>query len=162
MSAIISDCGKYRYRLERQGSGRGSTAIIMVNPSTADATENDPTIRKLMGFGERNQWGRIIVGNLFAYRTTRVHELKRVADPVGPLNDHRLNIIFQDADRVVFAWGPLNKQPPYHCGRWRSVTRMAMSLGHQPLSIGPAAKWGHPKHPLMLAYASPILPWVAP
>ena len=52
-SAIISACGTYRYRLEREGRGDGATAVIMVNPSTADATLDDPTIRKLRGFGDR-------------------------------------------------------------------------------------------------------------
>lgn len=68
MTAIISACGRYRYRLERPGTGPGATAIIMVNPSTADAELDDATIRKLRGFGARNGWGRLIVGNLFAYR----------------------------------------------------------------------------------------------
>jgi hypothetical protein len=161
MSAIISPCGAYRYRLERDlGSpGLGSTAVIMVNPSTADATANDATIRKLIGFSTRNDWGRIIVGNLFALRATDVRELGKVADPVGPLNDHHLNVIFQQVDRVVFAWGPVTKQPKQHRARWRHVARMATSLGHTPLSIGAPAKCGQPRHPLMLAYAEPIQDW---
>ena len=61
-SAVISPCGRYRYRLERDGPGEGRTVIIMVNPSTADAETDDATIRKLKGFGARNGWGRIIVG----------------------------------------------------------------------------------------------------
>ncbi len=160
MSAIISDCGLYRYRLERDlGSpGLGSTAVIMVNPSTADATQDDATIRKLIGFSTRNDWGRIIVGNLFAYRATDVRELGKVDDPVGSLNDHHLNVIFGEVERVVFAWGPVSKQPRSRRERWRHVARMASSLGHQPLSIGAPAKCGHPRHPLMLAYAEPIQP----
>lgn len=162
MSAMISDCGLFRYRLEREGRGEGATAVIMVNPSTADAVEDDHTIRKLLGFGERNGWGRIIVGNLFAYRAKDVQQLKRAADPVGPENDLHLDIIFQDVDQVVFAWGPISKQPVYHRGRWREIARMATARGQQPLSIGPVAKCGHPKHPLTLGYELPILPWSAP
>lgn len=158
MSAIISDCGKYRYRLEREGRGVGSTAIIMVNPSTADAELDDATIRKLRGFGERNQWGRLIVGNLFAYRATDVRELGKVSNPVGPENDAHLSAIFAEADRVIFAWGPVSKQPQVHRGlRWRKVWQVAENrLVH---SIGEPAKCGHPKHPLMLPYDSPILLW---
>lgn len=159
MTAIISACGCYRYRLERTGAAAGATAVIMVNPSTADAVADDATIRKLRGFGDRNRWGRIIVGNLFALRATDVRELGRCTDPVGPLNDHHLNLIFQEVDRVVFAWGPLGKQPKAQRGRWQHVAQMATSLGHQPLSIGAPALDGHPRHPLMLAYAEPILPW---
>lgn len=161
MGAIISDCGKYRYRLERPGGEGLPTAVIMVNPSTADAEADDATIRKLRGFGERNGWGKLIVGNLFAYRATDVRVLGKVADPVGPENDGHLAEIFMEAGRVVFAWGPLSKQPKYHRARWRKVAEIAARLGHEPFSIGAPAKCGHPKHPLMLAYSEPILPWSA-
>ncbi len=162
MSAIISDCGAYRYRLAREGRGLGATAVIMVNPSTADADQDDATIRKLRGFGDRNQWGRIIVGNLFAFRATDVRLLGSVPDPVGPLNDAHLNVILGEVDRVVVAWGPVTKQPKAVRERWRHVTRMAASLGHHPLCIGAPALCGHPRHPLMLAYAEPIQPWRLP
>ena len=157
MSAIISDCGEYRYRLEREGRGAGATAVIMVNPSTADAERDDHTIRKLRGFGERNLWGRLIVGNLFAYRATDVRELARVTDPVGPENDDWLWRIVCSVDRIICAWGPLSKQPKYHRNRWRRFVRIA---GNAPMfSIGPLAKGGMPKHPLMLGYDNPILPF---
>lgn len=158
-SAIISDCGQYRYRLERQCEGEGSTAVIMVNPSTADATIDDATIRKLIGFGNRNQWGRLIVGNLFAYRATDVRELGKVSDPVGPENDRYLAEMIDGCNRIIVAWGPITKQPKYLRGRWRTFGRMAGWTGLQ--SIGEPAKCGHPKHPLMLSYASEIIPWSA-
>lgn len=162
MSAIISPCGRYRYRLEREGVGDGSTAIIMVNPSTADAEKDDATIRKLRGFGARNGWGRLIVGNLFAYRATDVRELARVTDPVGlPHNDLHLMRMFRDADRIVFAWGPLAKQPKWHRERWLKVLAL-IDNGRQTFSIGAPAKCGHPKHPLMLSYSCPIIPWGQP
>lgn len=162
MAAIISPCGKYRYRLERRGPGTGTTAIIMVNPSTADAELDDATIRKLRGFGERNKWGRLIVGNLFAYRATDVRDLGKVDDPVGPLNDAHLTDIMLAADRVIFAWGPISKQPRYWRHRWRRVSELAKLARSAPLCIGEPAKCGHPKHPLMLPYDSPLLPWHTP
>ncbi|KMS59124.1 hypothetical protein V474_07555 [Novosphingobium barchaimii LL02] len=162
MAAIISDCGKYRYRLEREGVGLGSTAIIMVNPSTADATQDDRTIGKLRGFGERNEWGRIVVGNLFAYRATDVRELGRVADPIGPENDDHLNAILAECDQVVCAWGPISKQPKQQRNRYLNVMALIRLAGLDPLCIGQAAKCGHPKHPLMLGYDQPIEQWCAP
>lgn len=162
MTAIISPCGEYRYRLERQCEGEGSTAIIMVNPSTADAEQDDATIRKLKGFGNRNGWGRLIVGNLFAYRATDVRELGRVADPVGPDNDDILRDIFGSANRIVYAWGPIAKQPRFWRGRWRKVDAIRNAMVQRPYCIGEPAKCGHPKHPLMLAYDSPIIPWSHP
>lgn len=164
MSAIISDCRLYRYRLERDEGlfAAGSTAIIMVNPSTADASNDDATIRKLRGFAARNGWGRIIVGNLFAFRATDVRELSRTDDPIGPANDRHLAGIAVDADRVIYAWGPMAKQPKALRKRWVAVDAMFRAFHHQPLSIGGPARDGHPKHPLMLPYDSPIIPWKGP
>src|SRR5690242_18477735 len=96
-SAIISPCGCYRYRLERDGPGEGPTVVIMVNPATADAEQDDATIRKLKGFGARNGWGQIIVGNLFAYRATDVRELGKVTNPVGNQNDAHLRCMMDEA-----------------------------------------------------------------
>jgi len=163
MGAIISDCGLYRYRLERPDVfGDFATAVIMVNPSTADATRDDATIRKLIGFRNRKGWGHLIVGNLFAYRATDVRELSGVADPVGPQNDEYLHEIFRAVHRVVFAWGPVIKQPRDWRGRWKRVHEIARFHGHAPVCIGEPAKDGHPKHPLMLAYEMPLIAWQPP
>jgi len=158
-SAVISDCGLYRYRLERQCKGAGKTAIIMINPSTADASKDDATIRKLRGFGDRKQWGRIVIGNLFAFRSTDVKALAVADDPRGPENSDWLRSIMLDADRVIFAWGPASKLPKRLRAQWREVDHMARILGHDPQSIGKPAKDGHPCHPLMLAYELELQPW---
>lgn len=162
MSAVISDCGRYRYRLDRPHVfGDLTTAVVMVNPSTADATTNDATIRKLLGFRDRHTIGNIVVGNLFAYRATDVHELGRQSDPVGPENDTHLARMFEEADQVLVAWGPLAKQPRYHRGRWRDVMAL-VPAGKPVVSIGAPCKDGHPRHPLMLAYAEPLTEWKEP
>lgn len=157
-SAIISPCGKYRYRLERDSPGEGKTLVIMVNPSTADASQDDATIRKLKGFGERNRWGRIMVGNLFAYRATDVRELAVAGDPIGPDNDAHLWDMAASANQIIFAWGPAAKLPSRLRHRWRKVAEMVEGLGHRAYCIG-TAKCGHPRHPLMLAYAERVRPW---
>ena len=161
-SAVISPCGVYRYRLERDGHGLDKTAVIMVNPSTANAEQDDATIRKLLGFGKRNAWGRIIVGNLFAYRATDVRELAAADDPVGPENDAHLKCIIYSVPRVIFAWGPTAKLPKRLRDRWREVDAMVRSAQHQPYCIAGPAQDGQPRHPLMLAYHSPIIPWRPP
>lgn len=158
--AIISDCGRYRYRLERPCIfGEETTAVIMVNPSTADAVQDDHTIRKLLRFRQMHQWGDLIVGNLFAFRATDVRELATAPDPVGPDNDYHLRTIIGEASRVVVAWGPTSKLPRALRERWRTITDIAQPLGKPLLSIGAPAKDGHPRHPLMLAYHEPILAW---
>lgn len=158
-NAIISPCGTYRYRLERDGPGSGATAIIMVNPSTADAEQDDATIRKLRGFGERYQWGQLIVGNLFAYRATDVRALGVASDPIGPENDAHLDRMLAEAERLIVAWGPMSKLPKRLRTRFRRVLEIAERHHHVPASIGHPAKDGHPKHPLMLGYDNEPLPW---
>lgn len=166
MSAIISDCGKYRYRLERelraQPKKHPKIAIIMVNPSTADAEHDDATIRKLKAFGKANGWGSFVVGNLFAFRATDVKQLSKCEDPVGPDNDTHLHFIMSDCDEVIFAWGPLSKQPSQLRKRWMTVYSLAMEQGLTPKRIGETAKCGHPKHPLFLPVSSPLLDWLPP
>ena len=159
MSAIMSDCGTFRYRLEREGPGDGQTTIIMVNPSTADAENDDATIRKLRGFGQRYDWGRIVVGNLFAYRATDVRALATATDPIGPDNDGHLMDMLREADRFVVAWGPASKLPSRLRTRYRRVLEIASLVSRRPMSIGKPAKDGHPCHPLMLPYSLELQPW---
>lgn len=163
MSAVLSPCGKFRFRLEREGLGDGSTLVVMINPSTADAERDDATIRKLKGFGARNGWGRIMVGNLFAYRATDVRELAKI-DPYESYADNlrHLTEMMGEADRIVVAWGPSSKLPKGLRDRWRDIPHRAAQWGKVLYSIGEPAKDGHPKHPLMLPYSSPLLRWTPP
>lgn len=162
MSAIISPCGLYRYRLERHAlSGSGAIAWIMVNPSTANALDDDQTIRKVIGFSERAGAGWLIVGNKFAYRATDVNALKTAADPKGVHNDMHLRAIMAEAPIVVAAWGPLAKLPERLRRRWRTVCTMADELSVQLMCLG-TAKDGQPLHPLMVGYDKPLIPWRRP
>lgn len=88
-----------------------------------------------------------------------VRALATAADPIGPDNGYRLCEIFLDADRVIFAWGPSSKLPARLRDQWREVDRIARAMHCEPLSIGVTANDGHPKHPLMLPYDAPLIPW---
>lgn len=166
-SAVLSECGTYRYRLDRWGFCDYKTtdtalAFIMVNPSTADADNDDATIRKCMGFCARRGVDRLIVGNLFAYRSKDVRVLAAAgAAALGPDNDMHLSRIMRDASRVVVAWGPLAKLPAPLRGRWRDVVKIAREFNHQLDALGVASD-GQPRHPLMLSYAAPLTTWRLP
>lgn len=162
MSAILSPCGTWRYRLERDLGRAGPTAAIYgVNPSTADATVNDHTIRKDIGFGGRHGWGRLVKGNKFAYRSTDIKGLRTAADPRGPENDAHLEQIMRDADIHIAAWGPLGKLPPHLRKRWRTVLSIAERVGIKFMCFG-VAQDGQPRHTLMLAYDTPLVEWRPP
>lgn len=104
--ALISDDGVYRYRLHRTwDSAKPTVAFLMLNPSTADATEDDPTIRRCIGFAKEWGYGTLIVGNLFALRSTDPERLTEHPEPVGPENDAHLMSICGAADQTIAAWG---------------------------------------------------------
>src|SRR3954468_18218250 len=106
--AILSDDGLYRYRLWRIWDDLAPVMVwVMLNPSTADADVDDPTIRKCIGFAKRHRHGGIILANLFAWRTTDPRELPRAADPVGPANDEHIRWACRAPllATVVAGWG---------------------------------------------------------
>lgn len=110
-SAIISECGQYRYALRREWGlfpnpkDRPFLYYVMLNPSTANGNEDDPTIRKCVGFSARNGFSGIVVMNLYAYRSTDPKALNYcVIDPVGPENNFYLWSILPEST-VVCAWG---------------------------------------------------------
>lgn len=162
MSATISPCGKYRYTLHRTvGGGTTRACVVMVNPSTADATENDATIRKLIGFGKVLGWSEFTVVNLFAYRATDIHHVHDAVEPIGRNNNEHILIAINQADIVVFAWGASGKLPPRLRDRWKHIDCIAFACGKKPYCLG-TCKDGHPRHPVMLPYSTPLTPWEAP
>ena len=163
MSAVLSPCGYFRYRLDRDlGRVDPVALVIMVNPSTADATSDDATIRKLKGFGRVYGWGRFMVGNLFAFRAVEVRTMAIAPDPVGKDNDMHLLHMMRQADVIVVAWGPMGKLPKRLRDRYSRVMHLSRCAGKPMFSIGPPAKDGHPKHPLMLPYSLGLEPWKDP
>ena len=158
MSAIISPCGQYRYRLERTIAMEGPVyAFFGVNPSTADAAVDDATVRKWTGFCKR--WGaqRFIVGNVFAYRATDVKALATVGDPFGDdIGDHVTSII-EEADILVPCWGDTCKVPPKLQFAFDVLMDALVSSGKPVRHFG-LTKGGDPKHPLMLGYNTPLVP----
>ncbi|NTI22396.1 DUF1643 domain-containing protein [Rhizobium rhizogenes] len=148
MTAVISACGSYRYRLERSWDSELPTvAFIMLNPSTADAAQDDPTIRRCVGFAKSWGFGRLIVGNLFALRSTDPTTLYMHSDPIGPDNNAHLRAIAACAEQIVFAWG--NHGLLHERGR-----RVAEMLDHCNVSALHVTSKGQPGHPLYVAAAT--------
>jgi hypothetical protein len=159
MSAVISDCGQYRYRLDRwvtNSAGTLTFAYFGVNPSTADASIDDQTVRKWGEFTRRHGGNHFIVGNAFAYRSRDVRAL-HTHDPVGPENDRYIAEIIAEADILVPCWGRTSKVPAHLRGRFNEVALKIMSAG-KPVRIFGHTADGDPKHPLMLAYDTSLIP----
>lgn len=156
--AVISPCEEYRYRLTRTWDDLlPSITFLMMNPSTADAAQDDATIRKCIGFAQRWGYGGIEVVNLFAYRSRDPKALLKIDNPIGPDNGAWLVLTLCDKEQVICAWGcedTLKKG---------SLKRRAMRQLHQAKLDLPQVKFmclgltqgGTPRHPLMLAYTTP-------
>ena len=113
--AIISKCSKYRYSLVREwNKSKGKALFIMLNPSTADDKEDDKTIIRCINFAKDWGYGGLMVGNLFAYRTTYPKELFKTKNPEGKDNLKYIKKMIKAADLVICAWGNKQGMPPQY------------------------------------------------
>jgi hypothetical protein len=147
--AELSECQHYRYRLWRRVGEGGSVVFVMLNPSTADAHEDDPTIRRCKGFVRAWGHGELVVVNLFAYRATNPKDMLAASDPVGPRNDGVLRAAIEGARLVVCAWGSAAMTSATVRYRARAVEAMIGNLDVVPVCLG-ATKNGDPRHPLFV------------
>jgi hypothetical protein len=153
MSAVISDCGTYRYRLTRGPFDSRALCFVMLNPSTADAATDDPTIRRCIAFAAREGCPSITVCNAYALRATNPRELRSHRDPVGPHNHIHLDGIACAYDRIVVAWGAtINEQ------REREVVGILRRYNARLLCLG-KTKLGYPRHPLYVRGDQPLEDW---
>ena len=161
MSAVISPDGKYRYRLARDLGmmGNGTCCFIMLNPSTADATNDDQTIRKCIAYAKRFNTDRLEVVNLFAYRSRDPDALygmsKNVA--IGPENDQHISEVCGMARIVICAWG--NHGVLF--GRDKEVLRSLLFNRVNPKALKINNKSKQPAHPLYLKADAPLIDMVA-
>jgi len=140
--ARLSECRSYRYVLWRiWDDSLPKVMFVGLNPSTADGTEDDPTIRRRVHFAEKWRYGGIYMLNLFAYRATDPDELRLAEDPVGPRNDLFLRQYAGKAGMIVASWG--------NHGSHRSCSQHVIRMLPRMLCFGMTVK-REPKHPLYL------------
>lgn len=152
-AAVLSGCGRYRYLLTRRWADDPAVTFVMLNPSTADATTDDPTIRRCIGFAKSWGYGSLNVVNLFAFRATDPRDLLAATDPVGPRNDAFLHDYLPVS---VAAWGAHKLA----VARARQV--MQAFAGRPLLWCLGVTKDGHPRHPLYVRADAPLIPWRQP
>jgi len=120
--------------------GAGTCAFICLNPSTADAATDDPTVRRCIRFAKSWGYERLVMLNAYAYRATDPSAMKAAPNPVGPRNDKFLAKWRDRADVIVAAWGA-------RCAsdRAEEIRRAVPDLHYLRLT-----KRGCPGHPLYL------------
>lgn len=155
---IFSPCRKYRYTLWREwdldlltGSADDSKDLesyamfIGLNPSTADETKDDPTIRRCIGFAKAWGYGALCMTNLFAFRATKPEDMKRQVEPVGMDNIHHILKCGSQAGIVVAAWGANGK----HHNQDVYVKEQLFNIGVRIHCLRTISD-GSPEHPLYL------------
>lgn len=157
MSAVISNCGKFRYRLGRRWADGGlALSYVMLNPSTADAEQDDATIRRCIRFAKDHDFNALEVVNLYAFRATDPADLRKAGYPVGPENDHQIIQALTESHAVCVAWGANVaglERPQIVLPLIRRVFATTFCLG--------ITRSGYPAHPLMLPSSRRLQPFTA-
>lgn len=146
--AEFSDCRTYRYALWRiWDESKPLVMFVGLNPSTANETSDDPTIRKVMKIAAFNGFGGVYMMNLFAWVTPYPEELIKCADPISE-NDKWLENTLIKCKEIIFAWGNFEE------ARYRVFPTCLMNIQAKCLHIN---KSGTPKHPLYCKDQSPFI-----
>lgn len=153
--AIFSPCRRYRYALRREWNplfGHDYVLFIGLNPSTADETQDDPTIRRCVDFAKR--WGHsaYVMANLFAWRDTKPQNMKKAQEPVGTENDAHLLQLAAKASRIVAAWGKHGE----YLDRQTDVLTLLAGFRLQCLTRNAD---GSPRHPLYVRANTDPVPY---
>jgi hypothetical protein len=157
-SASFDPMGRYRYRLGRRWSRAGPhLVIIMLNPSRADSSLDDPTLRRCIGLAKGWGFGAITVVNLFAYRSPHPQVLRQVSDPIGPDNDAAITDATHQGDQILLAWGNGGSW----LGRDRTIFNLLAPWQAKCHCLG-LNRTGQPRHPLYVPHSSSLHPWVTP
>jgi hypothetical protein len=148
ISATATISGEYRYTLTRVwDQALPMMTFVLLNPSTADALQLDPTLRRCVGFAKREGYGGMAILNLYAFRTKDPKMMLAATDPVGPDNDR---VLADVTGTVVAGWG--TNADPARVARALQLLPRLHALG--------MTKDGHPRHPLYVRADAPLIEWM--
>lgn len=151
--ADISEDGLYRYALGRRWDvSLPECVFIMLNPSTADGSQDDPTIRRCISFAQDLGYGSLLVGNLYAFRATDPNVLFQAPEPTGgEANDSVLADLMMRGELVIAAWG--------NHGKAARVHQVVGLPGAERLKALATTNSGAPRHPLYLPASATPTSW---
>jgi hypothetical protein len=164
-AALFSPCGRYRWWLVRHWCPERSPVLFVgLNPSTADAGRDDPTLRRLCGLAGCWGHGGVLVLNLFSRVGSDPAQLRKSPQPVGEHTDAwmvtALGWLGAQASngsgpppRVWVGWG---HQGGLH-GRCQQVLPLLQCWKGDVVCLG-ITRHGQPRHPLFTRASQPPLP----
>jgi hypothetical protein len=168
--AVLSPCGRYRYSLTREWTEEDRNPpyllFVMLNPSVADGSADDHTLRKVVRFAHDRGYRALRVANLFAWRATDPADLRATIKTlgavvaVGPATDLTLRVLARNADAVCVGWGAHGEKYP---NRVLAVEQLLLEAhAPKPLLRLRLTKKGQPEHPLMIPYGTPMEVYKSP
>ncbi len=150
--ANFSRCKQYRYLAEREWDTTKPTVLfIMLNPSTLDHKQDNPTIKRCLGFAQDLGFGNLLIANLFAYKATKPEELMLAHDPLGSRNMEYLRKARNQSDTIITAWGV-----PQAIKKLAPKKQFELINSWESYSLG-YCKDGNPRHPLYLKKGSKLI-----
>ena len=153
-NAILSEDRKYRYVLSRiWDDDKPKVLFLCLNPSTADENTDDRTVTRCINFAKTWGYGGLLIGNLFALRSTDSSKLYSEEDPVGPENDQYLQELAKQASLIIAAWGDNGS----YMGRSTKVKAMFSNKGLKCFKINLSKE---PKHPLYVSGDATLIDFV--
>ena len=154
-TAQYSDCGRYRYALTRTWDEQAKRVMfVMLNPSKANEITNDPTVERCERRARALGYGAFRVANIFAWRDTDPHQMRKAKEPVGPDNDAVLLEGADWADHIIAAWGAHGA----HREHGYAMAELLHQTGRPLFHLG-LTKAGHPRHPLYISYKTQPILW---
>lgn len=154
--AMFDAARRYRYRLWRRWSDGPLIVWMMLNPSTADERDPDPTLTRCRNFSAQWGFGSLEIVNVYAFRSAHPKDLWTIDDPVGPLNDKIIENAFRRADKLMLGWG--NNAKSHDVAR---VCAIMNRVGIEPFCLK-ITEQGQPWHPLYLAADTEPIVWPIP
>ncbi len=160
--ADLSRCGRYRYALGRRWGEGAEALFVLLNPSTADAELDDPTLRRCIGFAKREGCGASRTVNLFAWRATAPRDLSGAEaageNVIGPRNGAAIRDALRQCDGpAIVGWGAHRMAEPQAV----VLARLATEEGRVLSCLG-VTKAGQPRHPLYIRGDAGLIEWFCP
>ncbi|MEU9796928.1 DUF1643 domain-containing protein [Streptomyces sparsogenes] len=151
-TAVFGPGHLHRYALTRTWGNGGTHAVyVLLNPSMATADQDDPTVRRLVGFARREGHQGLVLANLFAVRCTDPYALTGMVDTIGAHNDALLHLLAEKARDITVGWGNWGRLQ-----RAAAVETLLTGHGARLWALG-TTKSGHPRHPLYLSRTAPLV-----
>ena len=155
-TAIFSKCFKYRYSLTKKfNTGKGKLLFILLNPSKATEKVYDATIIRCEKRSKLLAYKQFRVCNLFAFRTTKPTELKKVSNPVGSLNNMFLKTSIKWSDKIICSWGRFGTLHKRDLEVIQIIKKYRTPVFHLGLT-----KNNQPKHLLYISYNKILTKWL--